>query len=97
MPDNEQLAFDFDAPTEASNYDVTIACGPLHEEEVVRRHTAKTPEDALAIIDGLRDTYGARESVTWNGEEVNPEGRLYGLAPKGLVYVISVVPPLRAW
>lgn len=94
MPDNQQLEFDLDPPTQPTVYEVTIACGPVHEEEVVRRHSVKTPDDALVIIESLRDTYGARENVTWNGEEVNPEGRLYGLAPKGVVYVIAVTPPL---
>lgn len=94
MPDNQQLEFDFDAPTQPATYEVTIACGPVHQEEVVRRHSVKTADDALVIIESLRDTYGAREGVTWNGEEINPEGRLYGLAPKGLVYVIAVTPPL---
>lgn len=97
MPDNEQLTLEFDAPTEPVSYEVTIAAGPVHEEEVLRRHTASNPQDALALVDGLRDTYAGRESVTWNGEEINAEGRLYGLAPKGLVYVIAVRPPLRAW
>jgi len=94
MPDNEQLELPFDAPIEPETYEVTISCGPVHEEEVVRRHTVRTPDAALAIIESLRDTYGARDNVTWNGEEINPEGRLYGLAPKGLVYMIAVKPPL---
>ena len=94
MPDNEQLELSFDPPIAPETYEVTISCGPVHEEEVVRRHTVRSPDDALAIIESLRDTYSAREAVTWNGEEINAEGRLYGLAPKGLVYMIAVKPPL---
>jgi hypothetical protein len=93
MPDNEQLTLELEMPADPESYEVTISCGPVHEEEVIRRHTVKTPTDALAIIDGLRDTYAGREGVTWNGEEINAEGRLYGLAPHGLVYVIAVKPP----
>lgn len=94
MPDNEQLTLDLDGPTIPDHYEVTISCGPVHEEEVVRRHRVTSADNALAIIESLRDTYGAREGVTWNGEEINAEGRLYGLAPKGLVYMIAVKPPL---
>jgi hypothetical protein len=79
---------------EYDHYTVEIRSGPLFEEKPLRTHTADSPEDALNLIEGLRDTYGERMDVTWDGEEVDGNGILRGLAPEGVVFVISVVPPL---
>ena len=93
-PDYEQLQLPLDDQRSTGPYEVSISAGALHEEELLRKHTATTPEDALNFIEALRDTYAGRESVVWQSEEPNPEGTMYGLAPKGMVYVLRVTPPL---
>lgn len=84
-------------PLEWATYDhytVEIRRGPLFDEQAIRTHRAESRDDALNLIEGMRDTYGQRENVTWQAEEVDGVGKLYGLAPGGEVYVISVIPPL---
>jgi hypothetical protein len=76
------------------HYTIEIRKGPQHSEEVLREHTAKSVEEAENLIEALRDTYYNRNDVTWQNEEVDVHGKLYGLAPGGDTYVISVVPPL---
>ena len=76
------------------HYTIELRKGPAHAEEVVRAHTARSREDAEAMIEALRDTTLHRDEVSWQAEEVNAEGKLYGLAPGGIVFVISVVPSL---
>ena len=76
------------------HYTVELRRGPMHDEKVVRHHEAKSVKDAEALIEGLRDSANQRDGVSWQFEEVNAEGKLYGLAPGGVVYLISVVPPL---
>ena len=76
------------------HYTVELRVGPLHDEKVVRTHEAKSVKDAESLIEALRDTANQRDGVAWQFEEVNAEGKLYGLAPGGVIYVISVVPPL---
>jgi translation elongation factor EF-G len=66
----------------------------MSDELVIRRHEAKTASDAEKLVEGLRDTYNQRDGVTWQYEETNAEGMLYGLGPGGMVYVIAVSPPL---
>ena len=80
--------------TTHDHYTVAIAAGPMHEEKVLRTHDVTTVDDALGLIEGFRDTYNQRNNVTWQDDEVNAEGKLYGLAPGGDVYVISCTPPL---
>lgn len=75
------------------HYTIEIRKGPLHGEELIRSHEAKDTDAALNLIDGIRETYMQREGVAWTAEEVNPEGKLYGMA-QGTVYIISVTPPL---
>ena len=76
------------------HYVVEIRHGPLFEESPLRTHRALTVEDAVNLIEGLRTTYGSRAEITWQAEEVNDEGKLYGLASDQTVYMISVIPPL---
>jgi len=76
------------------HYQVEIRHGPQHDEETIRSHKANTVDDALRFIEGLRDTFNQRADVTWQTEEVNDQGTMYGLAPGGEVYVIQVTPPL---
>jgi hypothetical protein len=84
-------------PLEMSTYDhytVTLSKGPLFNEDSIHTHVADDRRDAVGLIDGLRDNYAERADVTWQANEVNGEGKLYGLAPGGVVYLIQVVPPL---
>ena len=84
-------------PLEFATYDhytVELRKGAQHAEETVRRHEAKSVKDAEALIEGLRDTANQRDGVSWQFEEVGADGRLYGLAPGGVVFLITVVPPL---
>lgn len=84
-------------PLEFATYDhytIELRKGPVHEEQTVRHHEAKTLQDAESLIEALRDTANQRDGVSWQYEGVNSQGKLYGLAPGGVVYLISVVPPL---
>jgi hypothetical protein len=67
---------------------------PAQEEQVVREHTATDTTAAESLIEALRDSALQRDDVSWQAEEVNPEGNMFGLAPGGVVYVIQVTPPL---
>jgi len=90
----EQLTLDLDYGGPPDHYEVTISSGQLHEEKVLRTHTAADPEGALSFVEALRDTYRGREFVQWGSEEPNPEGAMYGLSSKGVVYVIRVTPAI---
>jgi hypothetical protein len=50
--------------------------------------------DAEVMIESLRESATHRDLVQWQAEEVNGEGKMYGLAPHGVVFIISVTPPL---
>ena len=50
--------------------------------------------EAVGVIEGWRETYASHDNVSWQDDEVDARGLLYGLAPKGVVYCISCVPPL---
>ena len=77
----------------ADHFTIELRKGPMHDELVIRRHEAKTRADAEKLVEGLRDTYNQRDGVSWQYEEVNAEGKLYGLGAGGMVYVIAVDPP----
>ena len=49
----------------------------------------------LNFIDALRDSAAQRDNVTWDGEEVDAAGRLYGMSPGGTVWLVVVTPPLE--
>jgi hypothetical protein len=68
---------------------------PENLSSVVRHHEASNPEDALAFVEALRDDSKVRYSVTWQTEEPVQSGKMFGLAPGGVGYVIAVVPPLE--
>lgn len=78
----------------SDHYTIELRKGAVGDMETVRQHSAKTTEDAANFVDGIRESCLMREHVTWQGDEVNGEGNLYGMAPGGMVYWISVVPPL---
>lgn len=91
----EQLQLPLEPSSEQpSEWTVTLSKGPLHAEVVDRTHTAKTPDNALALVEGLRDTFHGREDVAWQTEEPSADGVMYGLSPDGTVYVIRVTPAL---
>ena len=88
-----ELPLEWDTMT-YDHYTVEIRKGPeFDESQVLRTHNVKTVDDALGLIEGFRDTYNQRNGVSWQDDEVNAEGKLYGLAG-GEVYVISCTPPL---
>ena len=93
-PIYRQPELDLEFPSPPSQYTVTISKGAVGSLEVVRTHQARTDEDALNLIEGLRDTFALRDSVTWQFPEVNDQGVVYGLAPQGVVWEILVVPAL---
>jgi hypothetical protein len=76
------------------HYQVEIRAGQLFDEQVLRSHSAGSVDDALNLLDGIRDAYAQRDEVTWDGEEVDAGGKLRGLDPSGRVYLLSVTPPL---
>lgn len=75
-------------------YTVELRRGVVGEMTVMRHHRATSVTLALNLIDGLREAAHLRDNVTWQGDEVDAGGNLYGLAPGGIVYQISCVPPL---
>jgi hypothetical protein len=93
MTQPEQLTL----PLEYHMYDrytVELRKGAIGDMETQRSMTAKNVEDAANLIEGFRDSCLQRDSVTWQNDEVDNMGNLFGLAPGGVVYQISVVPPL---
>lgn len=76
------------------HYTITLAKGAVGDMESIRTHTAKSVDDATNLIEGLRDITANRDGVLWQNEEVDERGLMFGLAPKGVVFEISVVPPL---
>ena len=79
----------------SEKYTIEIARRTEDGEETLRSHTADSIRDAEVMVDSLRESYQEREGVTWDGEEVDGRGHLHGLMG-GVVYTISVVPPLGA-
>jgi len=77
----------------SDHYTVELRKGEVGNMTVLRTHEVKSADDALNLIEGLRDSAQGREGVTWQSDEVDANGNLYGLA-NGTVYQISVVPPL---
>lgn len=94
MAEYEQLELPLEWPV-AEQYKIEIRKGQFAQEETLRTHSASSVLDAENLIDGLRDAYNSRANVTWQHEEVDAKGMLYGLDPEGTVYVISCQPPLE--
>ena len=90
---NEQLTL-FD-PAVYDHYKVELDRANADGEfDVLRTHSAKNVDSALTLIEGLRDSTAGRDGVTWQFQEVNASGILYGLAPGGVIWRIQVTPPL---
>jgi hypothetical protein len=82
-------------PLEFATYDhytITLAKGAVGDMHVVREHQAKDEEAAITLIEGLRDAAAGRDGVTWQNQEVDTRGLMFGLAAGGVVWEISVVP-----
>jgi hypothetical protein len=82
----------------SENYVIEIGRRAVLAEEVemLRTHTADTPEDAEIMIDALRESYQNRDHVVWEGEEVDEKGFLNGRSvTHDSIYTIRVTPPLK--
>ena len=75
------------------HYTVELRKGAVGDMQTLRTHQAKSTEDAANLIEGLRDSCLQRDNVTWQNDEVDGQGNLYGMAGS-TVFQISVVPPL---
>ena len=91
--DPNQLELDLEYAT-YDHYTVTLAKGAVGDMEAIRTHTARDVDGAINFIESLRDNAANRDKVTWQNEEVDAAGVMFGLAPHGVVFEISVVPPL---
>jgi hypothetical protein len=89
----EQLELDLEFPT-YTHYTVALAKGAVGEMVILRKHTARDVDSAINFIESLRDNAANRDNVTWQHDEVDAAGTMFGLAPGGVVFEISVVPPL---
>jgi len=89
----EQLRLPLEYPV-SDHYTIELREGAVGDMQTVRHHVTRSVEDAANLVDGLRESCIQRDRVTWQGDEPNGEGNLYGMAPGGTVYWISVVPPL---
>ena len=92
MSDPEQLTLDLEYHM-SDHYTVELRKGEIGNMTTVRSNTAKNVDDAAHLIDGFRDSALQRDSVTWQRDDVDDNGNLYGMSG-GVVYQISVVPPL---
>jgi hypothetical protein len=77
----------------ADHFTIELRKGP-DGSHTVRKHEATSPEDAMSFVEALRDDAQVRYMVTWQTEEPVQSGKMFGLAPGGVVYEIAVVPPL---
>jgi hypothetical protein len=77
----------------SDHYTIELRKGAIGDMETLRSMTAKTIEDAMQLIEGFRDSCLQRDGVTWQHDEVDDQGNLYGMTGS-TVYQISVVPPL---
>jgi len=93
MSDYEQLTLDLEYPV-YDHYTIELRKGEVGNMDVLRTHSVTRLDDAINLIEGLRDSALQRDSVAWQHDEVTEDGTLYGLAPGGVVFMISVVPPL---
>ena len=76
-------------------YTIEIARQVAGDREVLRTHVSTSPEGAEVLVESLRDSYGQRESVAWEREEIDAEGKLVGRSfIADAVYTITVTPSL---
>jgi len=94
MPEQPELPPEL--PLEYHMYDhytVELRKGAIGDMQTVRSYTARSTDDAASLIEGLRDNALQRDGVTWQNDEIDDHGNLYGMV-EGTVWHISVVPPL---
>lgn len=94
MTEPEQLQLDLDYGPPPDHFTVEVRSGPQYNEEVVRTMQAQTAEEAVLAIESLREAYGQRHHVRWEGEECNAYGTLLGMDDKRKTWQIHVQPPL---
>lgn len=88
----EQLELPLEFPM-SDHYTIELRKGAIGDMQALRTYSAKSVEDATNLIEGMRDSMLQRDGVTWQHDEVDDHGNLYGMAGS-TVYQISVVPPL---
>lgn len=93
VSDYEQLTLDLEFPV-YDHYTIELRKGDVGNMTVLRSHNVADVDDAINLIDGLRQSALQRDKVTWQHDEVEPNGTLYGMSENGTVYMIIVVPPL---
>jgi hypothetical protein len=80
----------------SEKYTIEITRRTAGDEEKLRTHTSTTPEGAETLVESLMDSYGMREGVIWEAEQLDDDGRLVGRSPtESAIYTITVTPPLR--
>ena len=89
----EQLELSLEWPV-YKHYTIELRKGTVPDLDVVRSTKATDVDGAIGLIEGFRDLAASRNSVTWQDEEVNAEGFVFGMAPGGEVWQIMCVPPL---
>jgi len=77
----------------SDHYTIELRKGAIGDMQALRTYTAKSVEDATNLIEGMRESMLQRDAVTWQHDEVDDHGNLYGMAGS-VVYQISVVPQL---
>jgi hypothetical protein len=75
------------------HYTVEIRKGAIGDMQTVRSTTAKNVLDASNLIDGFRENALQSDGVTWQHDEVDNHGNLYGMSGS-TVWQIACVPPL---
>jgi len=91
MYEQQELALEWPV---YKHYTVELRKGEMPNLTTVRSTKATDVDGAIGLIEGFRDLAAARNSVTWQDDEVNAEGFVFGLAPGGEVWQIMCVPPL---
>lgn len=91
----EQLTLNLEYPL-SEHYTIELRKGEVGNMSVLRSHQVANTLDAVNLIEGLRQSTLQRDKVTWQHDEVEPNGTLYGLSEDGVVFMISVVPPLTS-
>jgi hypothetical protein len=75
------------------HYTIELRKGPVGAMETLRSSEAKNVEDAQTLIEGWRSSCVQRDGVTWQTDEVDAKGDMYGMAGQ-TVWHIACVPPL---
>lgn len=93
MSEPEQLELELEWPVH-DHYKIELIEGAGDAVEVVRSTKATDVDGAIGLIDGFRELAAGRDDVTWDGDNVDERGVLFGLDAKGVTWQITCVPPL---